>query len=259
MATTPLSNRDSIVSPKAPLRRAPRVQTHLVTVDAEADTGAEDVATGIVRTWPLLRSDVGLTQSAFVQDLLCSTVEHQPSATDPTLRQFVTKTTAQYPLGQDTYAYLSMVHEMPKIRQVHAISKDLVRNMNPIELRAARNKIKTEKRRNIILQHLHTHWQDASCHYAAEFNCPKLPQNVLECLKKLTDLAISTGTPLASLWAPEGPLRRAVNNHDPPKLTRSVAESALALALTTLNQELTRSPPPEPRSRSSSLSEAHSC
>ncbi|TQN64870.1 hypothetical protein CSHISOI_10549, partial [Colletotrichum shisoi] len=188
-------------------------------------------------------------------DLLCSTVEHQPSATDPTLRQFVTKTTAQYPQGQDTYAYLSMVHEMPKIRQVHAISKDLVRNMNPIELRAARNKIKTEKRRNIILGHLHQHWQDAGCHYAAEFNCPKIPQNVLECLKKITDLAMRTGTPLASLWAPEGPLRRAVNNHDPPKLTRSVAENALALAQAALNQELARSPSPsEPRSLSPSPS-----
>lgn len=78
MATTPVSNNNRIASPRTPLRQAPRVQTHLATVDAVADTGAADEATGIVHTWPPLRSNVGLTQSAFVRHSTPSSVPLPP-------------------------------------------------------------------------------------------------------------------------------------------------------------------------------------
>ncbi|EFQ36509.1 uncharacterized protein GLRG_11654 [Colletotrichum graminicola M1.001] len=165
-----------------------------------------------------------------VQDLLHSTVDHTPHPTDPSLRQFVTDTISGYPPSEDARTCVGVIRNMGKVRKVYAASKIILKEMDPSLVQAARNHTKAQKRRKILLDYLETHWKDAGLHYAAEFQAEDMGQNVLESLKAVTGLAIASGTPLSSLWEPGGPLRMAVDEVSPPRLTRSVAERAVAMA-----------------------------
>ncbi|WYZ36390.1 hypothetical protein EsH8_XIII_000042 [Colletotrichum jinshuiense] len=70
-------------------------------------------------------------------------------------------------------------------------------------------------------------------HGIAEKNLAELNPEALRAaksIKAITERAIKNGSSLKSLWEPNGPLRQAVNEHSPAKLTKTVAEKAVKLA-----------------------------
>lgn len=165
-----------------------------------------------------------------IQDFMHNLIDHEPDCRHPSLTDFVAQTVNGYPPGKEAQLYIDFVREMPKVQKAHGIAEKNLAELNPEALRAAKVQAKVERRRSNLLQFLSQSWEGADCHFAAEFWKPELGTNILQSIKAITERAIKNGSSLKSLWEPNGPLRQAVNEHSPAKLTKTVAEKAVKLA-----------------------------